>query len=123
MYDIVLEHFSRGNPNAEYYRSLISVFKKWKDMLPLYAEGVSPQIIKNIGWIEYRGLTRLLCKMVRRKMPANEIKAEISYFTDNLQLRFAKWRKLLILPQIYLMRAVHYPLYVSKKEKQRLGRK
>jgi len=27
MYDIVLEHFSRGNPDASYYRNLINIFK------------------------------------------------------------------------------------------------
>ncbi len=116
MYDIVLEHFSRGNPNADYYRSLIKVFKKWKDVLPLYVDGTSTQIIKNIDLIEYRGLTLLLGKMVRRRMPTKEIKNEINYFTDNLHFKFAKFRKLYILPEIYLLKVLYFHLYFTKRK-------
>ena len=115
MYDIVLEHFSRGNPNADYYRSLIKVLK-WKDVLPLYVEGTSKQTIKSNSLIEYRGLTTLLGKMVRRRMPTNEIRNEINYFTDNLNLKFAKFRKLYILPEIYLLKVLYFHLYFTKKE-------
>lgn len=116
MYDIVLEHFSRGNPNACYYRALIKVFRKWKDKLPLYSRGMQPGFMHSIGVVDYRGLTKLLCKMVRRNMPVNEIAKEIEYFTDTLELRFPAFRKFWIMPEIYLMKFVHFPLNISRRK-------
>ncbi|MDD3490824.1 MAG: glycosyltransferase [Paludibacter sp.] len=115
MYDIVMEHFSRGNPNADYYRALIKVFRKWKNSLPLFSREVKPGIIRRIGWIDCRGLTKLLCKMVRRNMPVNEIATEITYFSNTLKLRFPALRISWIKPEIYLMRCLHFPLKIFKK--------
>lgn len=116
MYDIVLEHFSRGNPNDCYYRALIKVFRKWKNKLPLYSKEMQAVTSRRIAWIDYRGLTKLLCKMVRRNIPVHEIANEIEYFTDSLELRFPAVRKFWILPEIYLMKLVHFPLNISKRK-------
>ncbi len=116
MYDIVMEHFSRGNPDAGYYRALIKVFRKWKNKLPLYSKEMRAVTSRRIAWIDYRGLTKLLCKMVRRNMPVHEIAKEIRYFTDTLELRFPAVRKFWILPEIYLMKLVHFPLNIYKRK-------
>lgn len=36
VYDIELEHFSKGRKNSTYYRNLISVYTHWERIIPLY---------------------------------------------------------------------------------------
>lgn len=116
MYDVVIEHFSRGNPNAYYYRALVKVFRKWENVLPLFSREIKAEIKPKIDLIDYCGLTRLLGKMVRRNIPVSEIKSEIEYFTDVMKLRFSGFRKMWILPQIYWMRFLHVPMSIFNKK-------
>ncbi|MBN2765940.1 MAG: hypothetical protein JXR27_06160 [Paludibacteraceae bacterium] len=121
MYDIVLEHFSRGNPNACYYRALIKVFRKWKHKLPLYINHSTEQV-ENFSFRDFWGLSKLLAKMVRRQMPVNEIQKEIYYFTDTLNLKLPQIRKMCVLPEIYLMKCLHLPLLFSKRKYKNCGK-
>lgn len=43
VYDILLEHFSRGSRDKAYYQNLLKLFRKWKNQLPLYAENYNAE--------------------------------------------------------------------------------
>ena len=82
IYDIELEHFSRGKTDAVYYRNLISVFKKWEQSLPLFLNDITQEQLTQISKIEENNLSRLIKKMVRKGFKSNEIKTEALYFAD-----------------------------------------
>lgn len=105
IYDILLEHFSKGNPDVNYYRALIKTFKKWENNLPASVHKISTKKVKQIN---YRGLSKLTGKMVRRQMTNSEIKTEISYFADKLHLKFPKLRKICIYPEIILFKCQYF---------------
>lgn len=86
MYDIDVEHFSRGNPDKKYYSNLIDVFKKWENELPVFSN--SNKLKK--GYIrrsERKGVFKLLNKLARRKFAENEIKEHILYFANLIGYR------------------------------------
>ncbi len=108
MYDIEVEHFSRGNPNAEYYRLLIKVFRKWIHQLPLVVKDAPKEQIEQLSLIERKGLSRLLGKLVRREFRTTEIVAEISYFTNSIDLKNKQMRLRTIIPEVYAEKLVYY---------------
>lgn len=87
IYDVELEHFSKGNPDAFYYRNLIKIYKKWENHLPVMGENTPESITASIHRIETKGLSKLLKKLVRRKFSSSEIIDEIGYFTRMLNLK------------------------------------
>ena len=56
IYDVKVEHFSRGGTNILYFRNLILVYKKWEKYLPLIGENVTDEEFKNT-----HGHLRFLC--------------------------------------------------------------
>ena len=82
IYDIELEHFSRGKTDALYYRNLISVFKKWGNYLPLHLKDITEKQLQSISKIEENNLYRLIKKMVRKGFKSFEIKTEAHYFAN-----------------------------------------
>jgi len=80
IYDIELEHFSRGKTDAVYYRNLITVFKKWESYLPLYLKDITEKQLHEISIIEENNLYRLIKKMVRKGFKSYEIKSEALYY-------------------------------------------
>jgi len=106
MYDILLEHFSRGTPDADYYRSLIKVFKKWEKSLPLLGPNFSEDLRNKIPEIEKRGIRKLSNKLVRRGVPTNEIMAANIYFSCLLGI---KQNELQAYLQIYFSKLINYP--------------
>jgi hypothetical protein len=103
---MLLEHFSRGTPDAEYYRSLIKVFKKWEKSLPLLSSDFSENLRNKIQVIEKRGIRNLSNKLVRRGVPTTEIMAANIYFSRLIGL---KQNKLLGYLQIYFSKLINYP--------------
>jgi hypothetical protein len=108
MYDIEVEHFSRGNPDAEYYRILIKVFRKWSNLLPLTLKNAPNEQIKQLPAIEKKGVSRLLGKLVRREFPTSEIVAEISYFINSIDLDNKRTRLKTILPEVYAQKLIYF---------------
>ena len=49
VFNILIEHFSEGSLNNQYYNNLIKVHKKWSDRLPLLCSDISKDVINNIG--------------------------------------------------------------------------
>jgi len=82
IYDIDLEHFSRGKMDIVYYRNYIRIFKKWEKYLPLCGIGVTCQLRSQIDEIERIGLKVLTKNLVRSGMSIAEISDEISFFTN-----------------------------------------
>ena len=106
MYDMLLEHFSRGTPDADYYRSLIKVFKKREKSLPLLGINFSEDLRNKIHVIEKRGIRNLSNKLVRRGVSTTEIMAANIYFSRLIGLNQNKLQGYL---QIYFSKLINYP--------------
>jgi glycosyltransferase involved in cell wall biosynthesis len=79
MYNIDIEHFSRGNADKTYYRNLIKVFKNHSGDLPLSVINLSPT---EQSVLENQGLSRLQRKMMVKGFSFDEIMATTEYFND-----------------------------------------
>jgi len=81
MYDIELEHFSKGKMDVNYFRTLKKVFEKWEKHLPVFERNISKeeqnQLLKQL---EKKRISRLLKWLVRSGMSINEIAEYISIF-------------------------------------------
>lgn len=114
MYDIVLEHFSRGNPDEVYYKNLIAIFKKWQHKLPIVGANVSENQKNKLYKIEKRGISRLLHKMARRNFSVAEISAEILYFAKSINVANIGLLKVCIPFEILLIRLLNFPLKIKR---------
>ena len=112
MYDIALEHLSRGNPDVIYYRNLIAIFKKWQNHLPLIGASTSEKQKNEITKIEKAGLARLLRKLARRGFSVAEIKSEINYFEKITYGQNRKFRNFLIPFEVFAVKLLNHPKYL-----------
>jgi len=111
IYDIKLEHSSKGKTDILYFRNLIYIFKKWESHLPLIGKNITDEEIQNIPKIEEKKLYQLTKKMVRKGFDVNEIISEITYYSNRIGLkRAAKFLKFRIL----LIRLFNCPKYLLK---------
>ena len=93
MYDVLLEHFSAGNPDGNYYSTLIKVFKKWQNELPLTSnKSTLKQTILNE---EVKAIYKLYTKLKRRGFKSDNIQVELDYFIKKID-PFNK--KIILLP-------------------------
>lgn len=76
VYDIALEHFSRGKRDNKYFRNLIAIFHKWEKSLPLWLDNVHIKVSTE----HTSRLYRLLYKLVSRRFTKNEVVENITYF-------------------------------------------
>jgi len=111
IYDIELEHFSRGKTCAVYYRNLITVFKKWEGSLPLFLKDITQKQFTEISKIEVNNLSRLTKKMVRKGFKSSEITTETLYFRNIIasekEINFLKL-------QIFFIRLFNSPKFLFK---------
>ena len=113
MYDILVVHFSRGTPDADYYRNLIKVFKKWENCLPLLNSNFSENLRNEIFEIEKRGIRNLSNKLVRRGVSTNEIIALNIYFSNLIGVKQNQLQRYL---QIYISKLIKYPTRLFSKK-------
>ena len=111
IYDIELEHYSRGKTDAVYYRNLISVFKKWENSLPLYLKDITQEQLTKIPKIEENNLFRLIKKMARKGFKFNEIKKEAGYYSNIID---SKKAVNLLEFRIFFIRLFNSPKYLFK---------
>jgi len=111
IYDVDLEHFSRGNTDINYYRNLIAVFRKWEKYLPIIGKTISEDERKRMGIIEERKLFQLTKKMVRKGFSTNEIIDQTIYYA-NLTGSTKACRSLRI--RIFFIRLFNCPKYILK---------
>ena len=106
IYDILVEHFSRGTPDADYYRSLIKIFKKWERSLPLLGRNLSENVLNKIPEIEKNGIRKLTGKMMRRGVPTKEIMAAKIHFSNLIGIKQNHIESYI---QIYFSKLINYP--------------
>ncbi|MEI7503425.1 MAG: glycosyltransferase [Paludibacter sp.] len=112
IYDIKLEHFSRGKTDVVYFRNLIRIFKKFEKSLPLVGANITDNERQEISIIERRKLYQLTKKMVRKGFEKKEIIAEITYYANKINfpnaIKYLKFR-------IFLIRLFNCPKYLLRK--------
>lgn len=113
IYDISLEHFSRGKTDAIYYRNLIEVFKKWEKDLPLIGKNVTQEESLKVTDtdIEKDKLYQLTKKMIRKGFSTSEIIKQTTYYANLIGCREA-CDNLII--RIFLIRLLSCPKYIFK---------
>jgi len=111
IYDVDLEHFSRGKTDMAYFRNLIAIFKKWETHLPLIDKNIPKEQLKEIPKIENKNLTRLLKKMSRKGFDTTEILTTITYYGNLIDkpssIPCLKFR-------IFFIRLFNCPTYIFK---------
>jgi hypothetical protein len=111
IYDIKVEHFSKGKTDILYFRNLISIYKKWEKYLPLIGENITADERKQVLQIEQKKLYQLTKKMVRKGFEIDEIVKEITYYAKMIDFdkatKFLKFR-------IILIRMFNCPRYLFK---------
>ena len=111
IYDIELEHFSRGKTDIVYYKNLIAIFKKWENHLPLIDKNIPKEQYDEIHKIENKSLLRLLKKMVRKGFHTTEILTVIKYYSNLIDkqsiIPFLRFR-------IFIIRLFNCPTYLFK---------
>lgn len=85
--DILLEHFSEGEMNAQYYLNLIAIYKKWNDFLPLYSSEVSVDTKNNLNKIEEKLFGKLIRRLSRIGLNSNQIIEIVKYFVNTSNAR------------------------------------
>lgn len=111
IYDLELEHFSKGNPDAFYYRNLIKVYKKWENHLPVTGGNTPESIAASVRRIETNGLAKLMRKMVRRKFSTEEIIDEIGYFTRMLKLKNENFRLKTLPAEVFVVKFLFFIIF------------
>lgn len=113
IYDVELEHFSRGKTDTNYYRNLIVIFKKWEKHLPLIGRNITDLQRLEIPEIEKENLLRLIKKMVRKGFETKEIISEANFYAEIIN---AKKIILFLQFRIFLIRLFNRPKYLFKKK-------
>lgn len=115
MYDVDLEHFSHGKPDAHYYRNLIAIFKKWGKYLPLIGKNISDEQREQIPGMEEKRLSRLIRLMTRTGFMTDEIIKESTYFANVIGSKKSTRTYLNQKFRIYFLRLFTCPKYLFLK--------
>lgn len=118
MYDISIEHFSRGNSGMAYYRNLIQVFANHTHQLPLSTGSLTKEQQLRL---EKRGIQRLVRKMAVKGFSTNEIIQTCKKFSgerkgmEGLPLFTSPFSGVLIHVQVGLIRLLYRPSLLFRK--------
>lgn len=96
MFDVAVEHFSRGNRDALYFRNLVQIYHKWNSKLPLFAAELSVSSPK-MKQIDTKKLFKLTYKLVKRGFAKAEIVDEILKFATKAKLSKLLRSKLVVM--------------------------
>ncbi len=111
IYDVLLEHFSRGNRNKHYFENLLQLFDKWSNELPLYTKSYQ---IKNriyLSILEWWKLKKLLIKLVKNNFPTSQIVETVIHYSPKTKGLFSKICEKWIFLQIYFVK-----MFIRKKQ-------
>jgi hypothetical protein len=111
IYDIRVEHFSRGKTNVDYFRNLIAIYKKFENHFPIIGSNISTAQLKTIPEFEVKKLYQLTKKMVRKGFSSKEIKTEISYFARLIGYPKAAY---CLSIRVFFIRLFNAPKYLFK---------
>ncbi|MDD3322130.1 MAG: glycosyltransferase [Paludibacter sp.] len=90
VFDILLEHFSDGDMNSQYYINLIKIYKKWEEHLPLFYTDIPGEVRINIGKTETKLLGKLIRRMSQTGFKTNEIIRTAKSYVKLLNTQAAK---------------------------------
>ena len=112
VYDISIEHFSKGKTNIIYFRNLTYIFKKWEKHLPLIGPNITQEELQKLPEIEKKKLYQLTKKMARKGFESTEIISVIRYYANIIDFkRITKFLKL----RIFIIRLFNCPQYLFIK--------
>lgn len=111
IFDVKLEHFSRGKTNILYFRNLIHIFKKWETYLPLNGDTITEKELNDIKQIEFKMLKQLTKKMIRKGFESKEIISETTYYANKIESTDATKN---IKMRIFLTRLFNSPEYLFR---------
>ncbi len=111
VYDVLLEHYSAGKKNFQYFYNLIQVYKKWENCLPLLSRNSYEKYYQNLSSIENKRLKKLIKNMIVTGFKTQDIISNIKHFANLLdtpeaykQLKYLKF-KIIVLK---LIKSPHY---------------
>lgn len=114
VFDILLEHFSEGSMNAQYYANLIKIYKKWQNYLPLFTPDIPKEMRSGIGKIEIRMLEKLIRRMARTGFNTQEIVSDTLFFNDSLKRKGVGIDVKYLMSKIFLTRLINAPRHLFK---------
>jgi hypothetical protein len=117
IYNILIEHFSRGTPNANYYRNLIKVFKKWGEYLPLIGKDAPEMLWNEVFIIEQKGILKLTKKLIRRGFSTKEILVEKEHFSALIGVENKFRSQSVNYLKLYILQIINFPGYLFSKNK------
>lgn len=83
IYDVLIEHISKGFRNKRYFENLIQIYSKWDKYLPIYDKNRYLQ--EDIQRIEENAINYLFIKMIKRGFSDREIKSTILFYIDKIK--------------------------------------
>ena len=120
VYDINLEHLSRGKPDKNYYKNLIRVYRKWEDHLPLMGRNIPEDMKNNLRAIEFKRFKTLINRMIKTGFTTREIHTELNYNIRFIDSGRAQYLKIFIYFNIFFTRLFTVPGYFLKCQNQNL---
>ena len=111
IYDIKLEHSSKGKTSILYFRNLISIYKKFEKYLPIIGENISAEERKDLLKLEEKKLRQLTKKMIRKGFESKEIISEITYFSRIIGSTKSVW---FLKFRIFFFRVFNAPAFLFK---------
>ncbi|MBP1663595.1 MAG: hypothetical protein H6Q19_735 [Bacteroidetes bacterium] len=107
VFDVLIEHYSKGFRNKRYFENLIQVFGKWDKYLPIYDKNkyTAEEILKS----EEKMINYLFIKMIKRGFSAKEIKSTITFYIDKIKSENLKIKYIHINQKIFFLQLVYKP--------------
>ena len=107
VFDILIEHYSKGFRNKRYFENLIQVFGKWEKFLPIYDKNkyTAEEILKS----EEKMINYLFIKMIKRGFSAKEIKSTITFYIDKIKSEKLKIKYRHINRKFFFLQLVYKP--------------
>lgn len=81
IYDVLLEHFSKGNRNKRYFENLLQLFDKWYNELPIYIKSQPIKNRINLYILERWKLKKLMVKLVKNDFSTSQIVDVIAHYS------------------------------------------
>ena len=113
VYDVDLKHFSKGKYDINYVNTLLKIFEKWSEFLPVFERSYTGnKVIEVLSKAEKKSLLKLRKIMIRSGMKFSEIKPVLKKYvllTGNKTEKFF----LFLLP--LELHFIHYTSIIRKK--------
>lgn len=87
MYDVLIEHQSKGNMNKEYYLQMMKIHKKWDENLPVFERNYPIEKQKEVILkVQKARLKKLRKYLIRAHFSVNESAKIIDYYAHKIGL-------------------------------------